>query len=186
MAWRGTACGMAWPDTSDAVFGTYVLLGASLGGLIAHLVMLSATLRGVAPMSVVLIDPAPLFWLSRDLRPPGVRGASAYLALHTVGSDAGLLDEVDHTDHSASQFERVATHLLDLAANFQARADDDDEASFSSIWVVLASEREDEFAGADLSLQQAGPAAARLMIRKNTIRPVNVRQWWLLVIFILN
>ena len=51
----------------------YILIGASLGGLIAHLVTRSASQRGNTPISVVLIDPAPLTRVQDGPSLPGMR-----------------------------------------------------------------------------------------------------------------
>ena len=55
----------------------------------------------------------------------------------------------------------MAAQMLDLMIEFQAQGDasDDFEDSTLPIWLVLASEHEDEFAGVDLSQTYAGPHA---------------------------
>uniref|UniRef100_A0A6T8CXT1 Carrier domain-containing protein n=1 Tax=Prymnesium polylepis TaxID=72548 RepID=A0A6T8CXT1_9EUKA len=136
---------------------SFVLIGASLGGLFAHLVSTSAAERGHAPTALVLIDPAPLnrspLANSRDdpeyydefrRGRSGLRGAAAYLMMHTIGSDLDFLNETDEADLgvrlAARQAEvgltpfsegavleqqrelRATAHLLGLAARYQSES----------------------------------------------------------------
>jgi thioesterase domain-containing protein len=173
---------------SEAAYDTYTLLGASLGGLLAYQALRRCCDRGSAPCSMVLVDPSPLSCPPRKLRTPGLRVAAAYLARQATLADSSFLDEVsEDTDCEyiavrlvarlaelgsvlftvsavmAMQRQlRVAAHLLNLAAEFQAREDDVGAMPLTSTWLVLASEHEDEFGGVDLSSMQWAPATGRL------------------------
>jgi len=164
----------------------YFLIGASLGGLFAHLVGLSANRRGFAPRGIVLIDPSPppLSPLPH-VRLPGVRGAAAYLAMHAFESDTAFLDDVNDDDlgvalaarraevgltpfSPASVLERqrelrVTAQLLDLAAQFQAAPTERmARRSAVDVWLALATDRERFFIeNAGLTHEEASANTAR-------------------------
>jgi len=124
---------------------SYVLIGASIGGLYANLMGQSAVRAGTPPQSIVLIDPAPPIRPLTNVSAPGARGAAAYLALHLIGLDLDFLEGVDDADLgmklAARRSElgiapftersvleqqkelRAAKHLLDLTAAYQSQTD---------------------------------------------------------------
>jgi len=128
--------------TSAAAF---VLMGASIGGLFANMVGLSADRQGRPAQGIVLIDPAPPIRPLSHVRAPGMRGAAAYLALHGIGLDLAFLEDADDADLGVKLASRRAelglapftersvleqqrelrasTHLLGLAAAYQSQAD---------------------------------------------------------------
>jgi len=179
-----------WTDSiltecAREAISSYVLVGASLGGLLAHLVGLSAHRRGgsrgIANQGIVLIDPMPPVPLSR-LPQPGVRGAATYLAMHGFDLDLTFLDEVadadlgmklaarraelglvPFTEQSVLERQRelrAATHLLTLAASFQSEAAAIPPA-VARVWLALSANRVDFFASnAGLSAEEAGRTTA--------------------------
>jgi len=164
----------------------FVLVGASLGGLMAHLVAQTAHRRDAIAEGLGLIDPSPpIRPLATAMKMPGVRGAAAYLALHTIDRDVAFLGEVQDADLgvrlAARQAElglapftetavlerqrelRASTHLLDLAAYFQSHgAGSYKIQSPVPVWLTLAAERQAFFTEVGLTADEAGAAAARL------------------------
>jgi len=148
---------------------------------------------------VVLIDPAPLKCiplatsrgeLESDAgvhRRAGMRGAAAYLMMHTIGADLSFLNATDEGDLgvrlAAREAEvgltpfseravlekhrelRATAHLMDLAARYQYRSHTPEGNQQSTpVWLALAAEREDFFmSNAGLTREEAGADTARLL-----------------------
>jgi thioesterase domain-containing protein len=137
---------------------SYVLIGASLGGLLANLVGKSGHRLGKPAKGLVLIDPVPPIRVVSNAHNPGVRGAATYLALHTTGLDLSFLQEVDDADLgiklAARRTElglapfteravleqqrelRATAHLLDLTTRFQSRMGGDSASSSASAHAI--------------------------------------------------
>uniref|UniRef100_A0A7S2HJZ0 AB hydrolase-1 domain-containing protein n=1 Tax=Haptolina brevifila TaxID=156173 RepID=A0A7S2HJZ0_9EUKA len=173
-------------ECERVAIGSYVLIGASLGGLLAHLVGLSARRRGKpgcsANKGLVLIDPAPSVHLSK-VPLPGVRGAATYLAMHSIGFDLDFLEEVGDGDLAMklaarraelglapfteqtvleNQRElRATTHLLNLATAYQTQPKLSIPSTESRVWLTLSEGRPDFFLKAGLTAAEASPAAAQ-------------------------
>ena len=150
----------------------YHLVGASIGGLIAHLVMMVAHRRhSYGPSTITLIDPAPP--IAPKVRPTAHQSqeelsAAMYVALHSVGAhdvDFLLSEDVLEEDlavilavkraelgrvewtMAAVQEQRkelrAATVLLGLVSDFDVRPWLPKSLEpCSSVFLVLASERE--------------------------------------------
>jgi len=149
-----------WTECEKSALATFELIGASLGGLMAHLVALSCEDCDLSPSQLVLIDPIPPVRLP-NVPSYGVRDAAYYLALHSLGIDFHLTADLNEAEicgllearraeskrapvTARTMFERhlelrAATHLLSLTAHYQ-RAQLR-KSSSSPVCLVLASER---------------------------------------------
>ena len=166
-------------DSANAFF----LLGASIGGLLAHRTAIAARVRGHPPCMMFLIDPTPPIrsqpmpcssWLAASmvlatelLKNPGVD--LSHVPEHELGIvvAAHLRDLGGFSLNATSVMERqrevrVATHLLQITASHFAQSVPTLQTERPcDVFLVVSSERETDFTQSGILPQEASVQIAR-------------------------
>ena len=181
-----------WADSIVAEYAraglSFVLIGASAGGLFAHFTAMSCCMRRVRPHCTVLIDPVPPFkkMLSNSVR--DLRAGAAYVAAHGPAHGSLTVDvlkdvaEEDLACTIASYHAQLGLKPFTLKALIEQQRElhvASDMIALISVWhnsptglwreslapnevmLVLASEREDCFGPLGFSLEETSTASTR-------------------------